>query len=1103
MKKNRCCNDVKSLFYQILRKMKLTLLLLFVTVLTGIAADSYSQSTKLTLKLENVRIEDLLNKIEDQSQFRFFYNEEINLDKKVSIDVSTENISNILEKIFADKSVHYEIIGRQIILSNRIDSNNISGQPQKSISGKVTDSSGAPLPGVSVVVKGTTTGVITDMDGKYTLPKVPDNATLVFSFVGMKTQQFPLVGKTTLNVVMLEESVAVDDVVVVGYGTQKKVNLTGSVASINSEKLSGSPSGNSIASLQGRLPGVTITQTSGRPGYENTNILIRGIGTMNNSSPMILVDGVESKMSDIAIGDIENVSILKDAASASIYGTRAANGVIIVTTKRGVLGTPKISYSSWYGFQKPTGLPDHLSSADFASLMNEGLINEGKTAQYSSNDIKKFASGEDPYSYPNTDWLGQIVKGSGFTQNQNLSIAGGNEASRYRTTCEYLNQDGLVKNTNRERFNGRINLDSKVNNWFTMGMNASLSRDNLTSPAFPYSSGSVDMLFRTANRISPTVPVKFKDGSWNKVVDGNPVAWIEEGGEMTSIISHLMGSAFGEIKIFNGLTLKGIAGINYNQQNDKTHIRTIQYSGSVQGPNSVTDQETRNYTITLQSYMNYDQRFGKQGIKVLLGASRENSVWNGLSGYRKDFPSNELAELNAGSTVGWTNSGWAGDSKIASYFGRINYDYNNKYLFEANIRRDASSKFAPDKRIGYFPSFSAGWRLAEESFMKEITWINNLKLRASWGKLGNHNIDDYTYLSTISLGQNYTFGGVVSSGAAVTTASNPIITWEKTTETDFGIDADLFQNKINLIVDYYNRYTDDILVSIPVSQVFGLPAPVVNGGAMRNKGIEFQLGYNNSIEKLKYNISMNFAYNRNNVEKFPNPSKGNYVQMEGCSWNSFYGYECIGKFQTDDDAKLLPHQTGIVPVAGDLRFKDQNKDGKIDANDRVVLGNTIPKYTFGANIDLKYKNFDFTAFFQGAAGVNRQLSPELFWPLYQSSIALKMHLDRTIVENGKIIKEGYYPRILPNLTYNNVMSSFVVLNASYLRMKNIQIGYSIPVSIIKYANFISKARIYFSGQNLFTITNFPSESDPEVDNGGGINSYPQVKFYTLGIDITF
>ncbi|MDR1454990.1 MAG: TonB-dependent receptor [Tannerella sp.] len=904
-------------------------------------------------------------------------------------------------------------------------------------------------------------------------------------------------GGKSLVIKLVEDAKVLEEVVVVGYGTQKKVNLTGAVSSLSGEELSGLPATNMGSMLQGKLPGVAVTSSSGQPGREGTSMLIRGVGTMNNSAPMVLVDGLEASMDDVNPNDVENISVLKDAAAAAIYGTRAANGVILVTTKRGKQGKPALTYNGYVGWERAIQLPDHLSSAEYAELSNEARLNEGNNIIYTPEDIAKYRNGSDPDNFPNTDWVGLFLRGSGLTHNHNISLSGGTEATRYLVSLAYYNQEGLTKNTAHDRYTVRVNLDSNVTRWLSFGINSSLSYRTIIQPTSPY--GGYSEFFRQVNRIPNTFVNKYQDGTWGRHIDGNPIAWIEAGGNAKSNYTHALGSAFGEIKIIDGLTLKGVAGLDYNFDDGKTHIKEVAYGdGSIQGPNSVEDYLARWMTVTLQGLLNYEKQIGDHHVKGLLGVSRESYTYHLTKAYRRTFPSNELTELDAGSSNGWTNNGSASDTRIGSYFGRLNYDYAGKYLFEFNLRSDGSSKFARGRRWGTFPSLSAAWRISEERFMEDIEWLDNLKLRGSWGKLGNHRTSDYLYIAKIALGQNYNFFNGVVDGAAQTGANNALISWETTTETNLGMDVDIRNGLLTASAEYYDRYTDNILTTVPVSLIFGLDAPVSNGGALRNRGVEISLGHAHTIQAFRYSVSGYVTHNKNTVEKYPNPSKGNTIRMEGYPWDSFYGYECTGIFMTDEEAANSPVHTVNVK-AGDLKFKDQNGDGKIDADDRVALGNSIPNITYGFSANLKYGNVDLQANFQGVADAYRTLDAQSMWPFENGSNPQYKHLDRTLVENGRVTQTGYYPRTLVSQTQNRAMSSFLVINASYLRLKHLQLGYNLPKNLLDHLG-IARTRVYFSGQNLLTFKKMPVDVDPE---NGNTNVHPQIAIYTVGLDITF
>lgn len=1009
------------------------------------------------------------------------------------------------------------IIGLNIYASSA-DSNGNMLQGH-TVSGIVQDDSGIPLPGVNIMIKGTTKGTITNPEGEYNIEvQDPSTAVLVVSFVGYLTQEISVSGQTTINVILEPDVYGLEEAVVIGYGSQRKIDLTGSVSSIQAQEITGQVATNTAALIQGRLPGVFITQSSGQPGKPNTQILVRGLGTMNNSNPLILVDGIESSMEYINPNDIESLTVLKDAASASIYGTRGSNGVILITTKRGEVGAVNVSLNTSFGWQDAVKLPQHVSSADYARLFNEACKNEGLEPGFTAEDINKYESGVDPYNYPNTDWVDLLIQGSGFTQDHSLNVSGGTEASRYSLSLGYFDQDGIIRENaaNFKRYNLRINIDSKITDWFSVGLNGSLSDSKTSEPAATLLGTGFDVFFQMANNTPPTKPVTNEAGEYVSLGHQNLVALIDQGGNIISNNSHALVSSFGEIKLLPGLTLKGLIGVDYTYLDSKEHYIRFEYAnGPEVGPAQVRDNYIRTSSVNLQSYLTYNKTFNNHKLNVMFGVSRQADEYKTNSMYRRDFPSNLLDQIDAGSTTGMTTSGNFSEVRLGSYFGRINYNYDERYLFEANLRRDGSSKFAPDYRWGNFPSFSVGWRLSEESFLENITWINNLKIRGSWGILGNDRIPNYTYLAKIALGADYPFGGQMYSGAAQVEANVPAIQWETSTMIDVGIDANLFNNNLLAFsLDYYDRYTDNILTNVPVSSLYGLPAPIVNAGAMRNKGVEFQINHRNAYGEFNYDISANVAKNKNIVEKYPYESLGKIwgyrydgtsIRKEGESWDSFYGYEVIGFFQTDEEATSSPHIPGTPVKAGDFKFKDQNEDGVIDSQDRVVLGNTIPELTFGLNIGLYYKAFDLSAFFQGVAKGYTTMGIMSMFPFKDTDGAVfESHMDRTIVENGEVVKEGKYPRTLlgGDSHHNAVFSSFWVSDASYLRLKNLQIGYTISSQILSKLK-LSSVRVYFSGQNLLTFTSFPESYDPEIAEGNAHWSYPIIRFYTFGLNINF
>lgn len=969
------------------------------------------------------------------------------------------------------------------------------------INGRVIDNKNNPIQKVTVGVKGEAAFTTTDDQGEFNIAvKNPSVAVLTFSSIGFNTMDVQVSGKTNLEITMLTNVTSLTDVVVVGYGTQKKVNLTGSVASIGGDQLTNRPITNISTALQGELPGVSVIQRSGQPGKDNGTIRIRGIGTMNNADPMVVVDGIEASMEDINPNDIESISVLKDASAGAIYGSRAANGVILVTTKRGKSGVPKIKYNGYLGQQKPTTLPKWLDSYEYAKLLNEGLKNEGLTPRYTEAEIEKFRTGSDPENYPNTDWTDLFFRGSGIQQSHNLSISGGSDASKYFLSVGYLDQKGLVKKTNSERYNIRFNLDSRISDNLSFGLTSSLSKQYIEEPTGAPNAAISDLLIET-NRIPPTFLNKNADGSWARHIEGNPIAKLEDGGLLYDDNYHALINVFAEMKIVEGLKLRGSFGIDFNMMDRSRHIKDITYGdGTFQGPNSVSDRVGRNMRTIPQALLTYQKEFKSHAFTGLLGASRESFRHDENLASRRDFPSNELTELDAGALEGSSNNGFSYETRLESYFGRLNYNFDSKYLFEATLRYDGSSKFESDKRWGMFPSFAAGWRISEEPFMKSVAFVNNLKLRVSYGSLGNNATGDYQFINRISLGQIYPFGESVVSGAAQTSASSQNLKWERSSTLNAGVDIGLLNGKLTFTGDYYDRYTDNILIAVPVSLIYGLPAPTINGGAMRNKGVEFQLGLANIIGQVSYNASFNIGLNKGIVEKYPNPSKGIRIFEEGYEWNSFYGYEYIGFYQTDKQITDAPIVKGAPVQKGDLMFKDQNGDNIIDAADRVALGSDFPGITYGLNLGAKYKNIDVSLFGQGADQVKQLLANNILFPFLNGYKAQKSDLDRWTPETPNASN----PVIHISQTHNySTISSFMVRNASYFRLKNIQMGYTLRNLSLRFVQ-IEQVRIYLTGQNLVTFTKLNMERgfDPESPTNAN-NIYPNVKNYTIGINVNF
>jgi TonB-linked SusC/RagA family outer membrane protein len=985
-------------------------------------------------------------------------------------------------------------------------------QEKTTMQGTVTNGE-SPLPNVSVKVAGTRQGTTTNDQGNFRIT-ASKGQTLVFSYVGSEQKSIVVAEQRELNITLtpLNDN-SLNDVVVVGYGTRKKANLTGAVSTVTSKQLDDRPVTNVAASLQGTMSGVTVIQNSGQPGKDQGTIRVRGIGTLGNSDAMVVVDGVISSMNDINPSDIESITVLKDAASASIYGSRASNGVILVTTRSGKSGGTRVHYNGYVGKQQATRLPDFVSSADGATFYNEALANEGKNPRYTPDEIEKFRNGSDPDNYPNTDWLSLFYRGSGFQQSHYVDVTNGNEKTQTLFSLGYFSQDGIVKSSWLNRYTSRFKISTKLGSRLTVNGNVSYNLENFSEPTNPYTKSFEGMLWQI-NRIGRNVPYKHSNGYYGYYDDGSPMAWLESGSNNRNKTHYLRGVVDADLEIIKGLHFKPLLGYRLDFDQAKTYIKDIQYydwqTGDptfYQGPNSLTQYNSFNNVTTLQALLQYDKTVGDHDLRLLGGYSQELTTFSYLQGFRKAFLNNSLSELDAGPLSGQAATGSSYEIALQSVFGRLNYSYKNRYLAEANIRYDGSSRFAPGNRWGVYPSFSAGWRVSEEDFFSDAKGIvSELKVRGSWGKLGNQNIvGNYPYIATISSGQNYSFGNGVASGVAPVNGANPNITWEVTKSTDVGIDASVLDGKITFTTDYFFRVTDNVLLDIPVGSTYGFNAPVQNGGSVENRGVEFDLGYHGSAGEFTYHANVNASFIKNKVTDLrgTDPIINDYSFMKvGYPINSFYGYEAEGIFQSKGELDAHAIQSGGVIGLGDIKYKDQNDDGVIDGEDRVYLGAFFPKVTYGANLAVEWKGFDLSLFLQGTGGVKGLIRGEVM-----GMVSDKYGKPTTIFANHWTQQNptNNFPRLWSSYVQNDPMintSSFWIRDAGYLRVKNVQLGYTLPAKLLTNAG-IQKAKIYYSGQNIFTSSRFYKWVDPETPAGERGNTYPQVLVNTIGVNLTF
>ena len=999
----------------------------------------------------------------------------------------------------------------------------LKSQSKNVLSGKVVDDLGDPLIGVSIVIKDSNEGTITDPTGKFNIPAKPGDVIRI-TYIGFVPQEMKIKDFTPLNIQMTEEVKSLEEVVVVGYGTQKKVNLTGSISSVSAKDLANKPVMSTAQAIAGLAPGLSVLQTSGRPGSGAT-VKIRGTGTFSaaGNDPLVLIDGLSGNIDDVDPNDIRSISFLKDAASASIYGNRAANGVILIETKRGGTSKAIVSYNNSFGWQNATELPDFLPSWEYAEYYNMAMRNMGRQEAYNAEQIQKFRDGSDPDNYPNVNHLKWILEqGSGFQHQHNISIQGGNGNTDYNISVGFRDQDGMTANTSNRRMTALMSLKTEIGKGVVLNLNMNAYNNRYTAPNGEPQ--SIDGMIGYAVRQGPIYAGQKSDGTFGYQDNYSPQAWLAGESFVKNINRNISGSLQLQwVTPLKGLSFSGRGGVNYWTKYDKAYrAKTYFDESKTIGPASLNIWTANNTYTTLEALGTYERQLSNHSFKILGGTSLEQSTNQGLEGYRNTFPNNNLYELGSGDKSTATNNSDLSEYALISLFGRINYSFNDRYLVEANLRYDGSSRFAKNNRWGIFPSVSAGWRITEEEFWKNntslSTIIDNLKLRISYGVLGNQNIGVYPYQQTYSLGHDYPFGNpaTLNPGAYISVFNNPDITWEKTSITDVGLDFTLFNGIFNGTIDYFYKYTSDILAPVEVSDIMGRPVGQSNVGAVSNQGIEVNLTYNGKIGKdFNFSISPNFTWVKNAVEKLANGAKEeiNNNRIVGQPIGIIYGYKTDGLFVDQNEIDNAPNQlvdkNSLKP--GYIRYKDisgatGNPDNQVDAQyDRTVLGSTTPKYYYGLNLAASFKGFDFSALMQGLGGHKRLIGSYMAYAFYNGGQIQRWQADNCWTED-KPNKWAEYPR-LETLNMNNTnlqVSDYWLRNASFLRLKNVQLGYAIPQSLSKKIG-LSYIRIYVSGQNLLSFNSFYKGWDPEneIGTGDAPSYYPINRIYSFGLNLKF
>jgi TonB-linked SusC/RagA family outer membrane protein len=1096
-----------------------------------VSAAGYAQ--KISLSRSNVPLKTIFRDIKNQSGYNFLYTESLLKNtNSVTIEVKNTELLEVLKLIFSKQPLIYEIDSKTVIVERKknslIQSLEIES-PQTDIHGKVLNNDGLALSGASVKVKETNKVVSTNVNGEFRIDAKKGDI-LEISMVGYSTVFVTIGNETSLSIKLQMTNEELNEVVVVAYGTQKKVNLTGSVSSISVNEIKDRSNTNLLTSVQGKVPGVTIIS---RPN-ETPSINFRGRGNLLISAPLFVIDGVISDagiFSNLDPNSIESVSFLKDAASSSIYGSRAAYGVVLVTTKSGKKGALNVSYNAFVGSKSSTYRPNMLNSWDYVKLYNEGLVNRGLAPLYTDEQIEWFKDGSKPDYYPNTKWLDLVLDKSAITTQHSLNFSGGTDKTRYFTSLGYLYDDQFMPGQNNKRYNFQTKLSSDVTNWLTLNTNVSYIRSQ--NDRNNGATSDYQMQY-----VPSTMVARQSNGEWGTISGGtiasqsfinyNPLRNLNKNDWAHNNSANTIIDLGFDLKPIKGLTISGQGSYtgteikNKNYTGLQNNVHNFITGSEIPGTGITINQMNLSWSNTMRmlytATAKYNWKNDKHDLSVLGGTSYEHNRYEGLSASRKNFPTDDLTDLGAGSSAGpdITNGGGLYEFNLNSYFGRINYSYLGRYLFEGNIRTDGSSRFYKDSRWGVFPSFSAGWLISEESFLKKVNWINLLKFRGSYGVLGNiNNVGNYDYFQSYNNSLGYNFEGQVVAGISESKPANTNLSWEKVAITDFGADLEILNQKLSLSLDYYIKNTSNILLAYNVPAEVGVSVrPSQNIGKVENKGLELALTYKNQVGGFHYTIGGNMSVNTNRITNlggsdntiYGGGDKINYIYKVGQPMGSYYGYVTDGLYTQAEIDKGEYYKMGRIPNAGDIKYVPQRSNvawkSDITGDDRVVLGADVPKYTYSANISLEYKNFQLSVFGQGISGAQVAFENDALVPFFLGGNARTFHLQRWTAENPN--PQAVYPRIYGGGTldnYNNQFSQYSLFDADYFRIKNISLGYKIADRILKKYG-ISSARFFVNLENMFTIRadHKMKDFDPETASGRSLGI--GIKTASVGINLT-
>lgn len=1179
----------KQLLQKLIIMSKLCLLFFVCSVFTLHAGNTYSQQVKLNLDMKNASLNDVISAIKNQTEFEFAYDSSLEtlVLKKVAISAKNEKIERVMASILEGTDINFRVFDKIILLSKNAvkTTNGLESSiyvQQQTIVGKITDASTQePMPGVNIVIEGTTLGTVSDVDGKYSIDIPAQDAVLIFSFVGYNSERIQISGQTTLDIALIPDIKNLNEIVVVGYGTQKRINLTGAISTVDERTLESRPITNVTQGLQGMVPGLNITQSGELAGsLENRpSINVRGVATIGRGSsgnPLILIDGMEGDINTVNSNDIESISVLKDAAASSIYGSRAPFGVILVTTKKGKSGKMQISYSNNFRISSPVLLPDQMDSYSFVNYINLGRRNNGESNFFSDERVQRildFQQGKlgkntipangntwgDGYSYgnDNVDWFKEVYRSSAPAQEHSLNVSGGTDRITYYLSGDYMDMDGLMKlnQDSYQRYVLNAKVNAKLSKWAQLSYMARYTREDYIRPSALKKSLYENM----ARQAWPVLP--FKDPNGYLYSSPSPALALQDGGrdkgqkDVNYQQLNLTLEPISNWKIF--------ANLNYKIEDNFRHWDILPtYNHDVNGNaylapqgwyigdiSQAHEESSRNNYFSPNVYTEYSQSFGSHNFKVMAGFQSELNKYRNVSATRNgiQIPEYPYIDLTAGTddrgkVVPPSVAGKYEDWSTSGVFGRLNYDFDGRYLVEANLRYDGTSRFRSDKRWNLFPSASVGWNISRENFWKPIeNVVNNFKLRASYGDLGNQNTTDlyptYQIMNFVPAGGDWLINGARPNKSWNPALISTSMTWERVKTWNAGLDMSLLNNRFSFSFDRFVRFTNDMIGPAPkLPAILGTEVPKTNNTDLETKGFELSLAWQDRIENgFGYRVNLILSDSRTKITKYPNPTgelpsatetdPNKFIYYKGQMIGEIWGYTSKGIAKTDqemtDHLASLPNggqnAQGSNWAAGDMMYEDTNKDGKIDngsntldnPGDFSVIGNSTPRYLFGIDLNADWKGVDLRIFFQGVMKRDYYTNSPMFYGASGAGIwdvvAFEEHRDYFRPEGDPMGAnlDSYYPRPLVGSQKNIQTQSRYVQNAAYIRLKNLQIGYTLPEDLTKKI-LVEKVRVYVSGENLWTGTKLSTIFDPEtIDGGWGGNAYPLMKVYSVGLNVNF